>query len=34
MVQNIWLVGLILRKYMVIMVEILLKFIMLNLYTI
>ena len=31
MVQNIWLVGLILRKYMVIMVEILLKFIMLNL---
>ena len=34
MVQNIWLVGLILRKYMEIMVEILLKFIMLNLYTI
>lgn len=34
MVQNIWLVCLILRKYMEIMVEILLKFIMLNLYTI
>ncbi len=34
MVQNVWLVVLILKKYMEIMVEILLKFTMLNPYTI